>query len=221
MDVYSLEMNTIITVFVAALVFLLPLADRRICRRLRLNLAGGLSENPDADRLLRLRQRLLAIGVLLYLLIFALIILVPGAILFFMLAGKGADMGMFLLIWLGIFAGVELLTILIYKAVEKAKGGSTDIPYLMNENFIVVHPGDRKTPEFYLRTDFSNVKDIRVDKENDLITLHELARVTHVYVHHEDFPFVLGFIFEHLPQTNKITGRKEQYKKYMPAVSES
>ncbi len=71
MDVYSLEMNTIITVFVAALVFLLPLADRRICRRLRLNLAGGLSENPDADRLLRLRQRLLAIGVLLYLLIFA------------------------------------------------------------------------------------------------------------------------------------------------------
>ena len=71
MDVYSLEMNTIITVFVAALVFLLPLADRWICRRLRLNLAGGLSENPDADRLLRLRQRLLAIGVLLYLLIFA------------------------------------------------------------------------------------------------------------------------------------------------------
>ena len=40
MDVYSLEMNTIITVFVAALVFLLPLADRWICRRLRLNLAG-------------------------------------------------------------------------------------------------------------------------------------------------------------------------------------
>ena len=34
MDVYSLEMNTIITVFVAALVFLLPLADRWICRRL-------------------------------------------------------------------------------------------------------------------------------------------------------------------------------------------
>ena len=157
----------------------------------------------------------------LYLLIFALIILVPGAILFFMLAGKGADMGAYLLIWLGIFAVVELLTILIYKAVEKAKGGSTDIPYLMNENFIVVHPGDIKTPEFYLRTDFSSVKDIRVDKKNDLITLHELARVTHVYVHHEDFPFVLSFIFEHLPQTNKITGRKAQYEKYMPAVRKS
>ena len=149
----------------------------------------------------------------LYLLIFALIILIPGAILFFMLAGKGADMGMFLLIWLGIFAGVELLTILIYKAVEKAKGSSTDIPYLMNENFIVVHPGDRKTPEFYLRTDFSNVKDIRVDKEHDLITLHEFARVTHVYVHYEDFPFVLNFIFEHTPQTKKIAERKAQYQK--------
>ena len=71
MDVYSLRMNLIATVFVAALVFLLPLTDRRICRRLKLNLSGGLSENPDADRLLRLRQRLLAFGVLLYLLIFA------------------------------------------------------------------------------------------------------------------------------------------------------
>ena len=157
----------------------------------------------------------------LYLLIFALIILIPGAILFFMLAGKGADMGMFLLIWLGIFAGVELLTILIYKAIEKSKGGSTDIPYLMNEKFIVVHPGNRKTPEYYLRTDFSNVNDIRVDKGNDLITLHEFARVTHIYVHREDFPFVLNFIFDRVPQTKKIAERKEQYKKYMPAVSES
>ena len=55
MDVNSLEMNLLVTLFVAALVFLLPLADRRICRRLRLNLEGGLSENPNADRLLRLR----------------------------------------------------------------------------------------------------------------------------------------------------------------------
>ena len=59
MDFNSLKMNVVITVLVLFLVFLLPWADRRICRRLRLNLEGGLSENPNADRLLRLRQRLL------------------------------------------------------------------------------------------------------------------------------------------------------------------
>ena len=57
MDVNSLEVNLLVTLLVAELVFLLPGADRRICRRLRLNLEGGLSENPDADRLLRLRLR--------------------------------------------------------------------------------------------------------------------------------------------------------------------
>ena len=71
MDVNSLEMNLLVTLLVAVLVFLLPWADRLICRRLRLNLEGGLSENPDADRLLRLRQRLLVFGFLLYLLLFA------------------------------------------------------------------------------------------------------------------------------------------------------
>ena len=71
MDVNSLEMNSLVTLLVAVLVFLLPWADRRICRRMRLNLEGGLSENPDADRLLRLRQRLLVFGFLLYLLVFA------------------------------------------------------------------------------------------------------------------------------------------------------
>ena len=71
MDVNSLRMNLLVTLLVAVLVFLLPLADRRICRRLRLNLEGGLSENPNADSLLRLRQRLLAAGLVLYLLLFA------------------------------------------------------------------------------------------------------------------------------------------------------
>ena len=71
MDVNSLEMNLLVTLLVAVLVFLLPWADRRICRSLRLNLEGGLSENPNADRLLRLRQRLLAFGLLFYLLLFA------------------------------------------------------------------------------------------------------------------------------------------------------
>ena len=71
MDVNSLEMNLLVTLLVMVLVLLLPWADRRICRRLRLNLEGGLSENPDADRLLRLRQRLLVSGLVLYLLLFA------------------------------------------------------------------------------------------------------------------------------------------------------
>ena len=71
MDVNSLEMNLLVTLLVAILVFLLPWADRRICRRLRLSLDGGLSENPDADRLLRLRRLALVIGLALYLLLFA------------------------------------------------------------------------------------------------------------------------------------------------------
>ena len=71
MDVNSLEMNLLVSLLVAVLVFLLPWADRRICRKLRLNLEGGLSENPDADRLLRLRKRVLTSGVALYLLLFA------------------------------------------------------------------------------------------------------------------------------------------------------
>ena len=71
MEIYSLELHIAITVFVAALVILLPWADRRICRRLKVNLVGGLSENPDADRILRLRKRLLSAGVVFYLLILA------------------------------------------------------------------------------------------------------------------------------------------------------
>ena len=71
MDVNSLEMNLLVTLLVAVLVFLLPWSDRRICRHLRLSLDGGLSENPNADRLLRLRRLLLIIGLTLYLLLFA------------------------------------------------------------------------------------------------------------------------------------------------------
>ena len=71
MDFNSIKINILITFLVAVVVFLLPWADRRICRRLRLNLEGGLSENPNADRLLRLRQRLLTLGLLLYFVLFA------------------------------------------------------------------------------------------------------------------------------------------------------
>ena len=71
MDTNSLEMNLLVTLLVGVVVFLLPWADRRICRKLGLNLEGGLSENPNADRLLRLRQRLLVFGLVFYLLVFA------------------------------------------------------------------------------------------------------------------------------------------------------
>ena len=53
------------------MVILLPLVDRRICRRLKLNPDGRLSENPDADRLLGLRQRLLTLLLFFYCVIFA------------------------------------------------------------------------------------------------------------------------------------------------------
>ena len=59
LDANSLGTNLFVTAMVAFLVIVLPWADRKICRSLRLYLEGGLSENPDADRLLRLRQRLL------------------------------------------------------------------------------------------------------------------------------------------------------------------
>ena len=71
MDINSLELNLVVTALVAVILFVLPLADRRICTRLGLNIQGGLSANPGADRLLRLRRRLLRAGLALYLLLFA------------------------------------------------------------------------------------------------------------------------------------------------------
>ena len=55
----SLTTNLAVTGLVLALVFLLPWMDRMICRRLGLNLQGGVSKNPKAEELLRLRQGLL------------------------------------------------------------------------------------------------------------------------------------------------------------------
>ena len=154
----------------------------------------------------------------LYLLIFALIILIPGAIMFFLICVKNdwVGAGPYLLIWLGVFAGVELLTYLVYKGIEKLKGGETDIPYLMTDEFIVVHPGNEWTPGSYLRTDFSSVRDISLDLNSDLILLHELMRVTHVYVPREDLPFVLNFILDRVPQNGKAEAlRKEvQFLRY-------
>ena len=136
----------------------------------------------------------------LYLLIFALIVLIPGAILFFMIYGRSishgfwSGTGAYLGIWMLILIAVELLVILIYKGIEKMKGGITEYPYAMTDEFIIVHPGNKMAPRSYLQTDFSNVREVKAEPENDLILLYEIARVTHVFVPKEDFPFVLNFI---------------------------
>ena len=66
----SLTTNLLVTALVGIMVFLLPWADRRICRRLGLNLEGGISKNPNADRLLKVRQILLITGFVCYLALF-------------------------------------------------------------------------------------------------------------------------------------------------------
>lgn len=145
----------------------------------------------------------------LYLLIFGLIILIPGTILFFMIFGRQIlrgswyGVGNYLLIWLGILIGVELLVVLIYKLIEKLMGGTTIIPYVMGKDFIIVHPGNKLAPDNYLRTEFSEVKNISLDLKNELILLKELLRVTHVYVYREDIPFVLNYIIDRVPNPEK------------------
>ena len=66
----------LVTAAVAALVLVLPWADRRICRKLGLSLNGGVSTHPEADRLLRLRQWLL-------LLVFGLYVAAVAWLVFF------------------------------------------------------------------------------------------------------------------------------------------
>jgi len=69
-DANSPVTNLLVTATVALLVIVLPWADRRICGRLGLNLRGGLSANPRADRLLKIRQGILTAGLIVYLLIY-------------------------------------------------------------------------------------------------------------------------------------------------------
>ena len=59
LNVNRISTNIIVTALVAVLVFLLPWLDRRICAKLGVNLHHGVSANPKADALLRLRQLLL------------------------------------------------------------------------------------------------------------------------------------------------------------------
>ena len=70
----SLTTNIIVTILMLLMVFLLPWLDRRICRRLGLNLQGGVSANPQAEKLLRMRRILLYAVFGLYLLAVAYIV---------------------------------------------------------------------------------------------------------------------------------------------------
>ena len=70
LDANSPLTNLLVTLVVALLVVFLPWADRKLCGRLGLNLRGGLSANPRADGLLKIRQGILTSGLAVYLLIF-------------------------------------------------------------------------------------------------------------------------------------------------------
>ena len=67
----SLSTNLLVTATVLLLVIVLPWADRKICGRLGLNLHGGVSTHPQADKLLKIRQGILTAGLILYVLIYA------------------------------------------------------------------------------------------------------------------------------------------------------
>ena len=155
------------------------------------------------------------------LIIFALVILIPGVILFFMIYGRQiktgywSGTGIYIGILLAILAAAELLTVGIYYAVEKVRGGSKSIPYAMGEKCIDLYPDDRKTPRSYIRTYYNTVNDIKVQPKHDEIDLLEFMRITQIYVYPEDRAFVLDFLFDHLPETKKILQRKEQYSIYL------
>ena len=70
----TLSTDLLVTVLVAVLVFLLPWLDRRICRKLGVNLRHGVSKNPHADALLRLRQTLLFLVFAAYVAVFAYLV---------------------------------------------------------------------------------------------------------------------------------------------------
>ena len=59
MNANALSTNLIVTGMVLMMVFALPWLDRRLCKKLGLNLTGGVSANPRAESLLRARSALL------------------------------------------------------------------------------------------------------------------------------------------------------------------
>ncbi|MBR6090933.1 MAG: hypothetical protein IKP86_13430 [Anaerolineaceae bacterium] len=159
------------------------------------------------------------------------VILIPGIIMFFMIFGGDFlrpiryggrvpfywddEATTYLLVFAAVFVVVEGLTVLICYLMEKLRGGSKPMSYAMDEKMITTHANDRLTPQYYLQTSYSYVTDIRIKPKYDEIDLLEFMRVTQVYVYPEDMPFVLNFLFEHLPQKKKILRRKEEYRKYL------
>lgn len=63
----TLKINILVTLLTVVMIFVLPWLDRLVCRRLGLSLSDGVSTNPDADRLLRIRKTLLIIMFCIYL----------------------------------------------------------------------------------------------------------------------------------------------------------
>ena len=55
----SLSTNLFVTILVFLMVIVMPYADLQICRHLGLNLMGGVSSNPDAGKILRIRSALI------------------------------------------------------------------------------------------------------------------------------------------------------------------
>ena len=70
----AMSTNILVTVLVAVLVLFLPWLDRRICAKLGVNLHHGVSENPHADFLLRVRQALLFLVFAVYLAAYAYLV---------------------------------------------------------------------------------------------------------------------------------------------------
>ena len=66
--------SILITAFVAVFIILLPIIDRLVCRRIGLNLTHGISSNPNAEALLKLRQSVLYAVFTVYVAAFAFIV---------------------------------------------------------------------------------------------------------------------------------------------------
>jgi glycopeptide antibiotics resistance protein len=63
----SLYTNIFVTILVIIMVFVMPWVDRKICRRLGISISDGISANPEADHLLKLRKVILILIFMIYL----------------------------------------------------------------------------------------------------------------------------------------------------------
>ena len=71
MNANALSTNLFVTALVAVMAFMLPWADRRVCKKAGLDLRGGTGAGPHAEALLRLRTVILAAVFGIYLAAFA------------------------------------------------------------------------------------------------------------------------------------------------------